>query len=70
MFRTTFIDPTFNDNLLKIKKKGLLFNEQPLKVSGLSPVSTQNRDYFQHLKAFLLLIEPVIDDLKAKGFIE
>lgn len=43
MFRTAFIDPTFNDNILKIKQKGLLFNEQPFKVSGMSPVSTQRR---------------------------
>ena len=43
MFRTAFIDPTFNDNILKIKQKGLLFNEQPFKVLGLSPVSTQCR---------------------------
>ena len=33
--------PTFNDNILKVKQKGLLFNEQPFKVLGLSPVSTQ-----------------------------
>lgn len=43
MFRTAFIDPTFNDNILKIKQKGLLFNEQPFKVSGMSPISTQRR---------------------------
>ncbi|RZL19582.1 MAG: hypothetical protein EOO89_02920 [Pedobacter sp.] len=41
MFRTAFIDPTFNDNLLKVKQKWLLFNEQPFKVLGLSPVSTR-----------------------------
>jgi hypothetical protein len=41
MFRTAFIDPTLNDNMLKIKQKGLLFNEQPFKVSGMSPVRTQ-----------------------------
>ena len=44
MFRTTFIDPTFNDNILKFRKKGLLFNEQPFKVLGLSPVSTRRRN--------------------------
>ncbi len=43
MFRTAFIDPTFNDNILKVKQKGLLFNEQPFKVLGLSPVSTRSR---------------------------
>lgn len=42
-FRTAFIDPTFNDNILKVKQKGLLFNEQPFKVLGLSPVSTRSR---------------------------
>ena len=42
MFKTAFIDPTFN-NILKVKQKGLLFNEQPFKVLGLSPVSTQRR---------------------------
>jgi len=25
MFRTAFIDPTFNDNILKVKQKWLLF---------------------------------------------
>ncbi len=42
MFRTAFIDPTLNNNILKVKQKGLLFNEQPFKVSGLSPVSTRS----------------------------
>lgn len=44
MFRTAFIDPTFNDNILKVKQKGLLFNEQPFKILGLTPVSTQRRN--------------------------
>src|SRR5690606_34640250 len=43
MFRTTFIDPTFHDNILKVNKKGLLFYEQPSNFLGLSPVSTQSR---------------------------
>lgn len=43
MFRTAFIDPTPNYNILKIKQKWLLFNEQPFKVLGLSPVSTPGR---------------------------
>ena len=43
MFRTTFIDPTFNGNLLKIKQKGLLFNEQPLEILDVNPFSTQCR---------------------------
>ncbi|KLT64754.1 hypothetical protein AB669_13500 [Pedobacter sp. BMA] len=30
-------------------------------------ISTDQRDYFQYLKAFLLLIEPIVDDLKLKG---
>ena len=30
---------------------------------------TDQREYFQYLKAFLLLIEPIVNDLKLKGFI-
>ncbi len=44
MFRTAFIDPSFYDNVLKIKEKGLLFYEQPSRILGLSPVSTQRRN--------------------------
>ncbi|WP_423213034.1 recombinase family protein [Olivibacter jilunii] len=44
MFRTTFINPIFEDNLLKIKEKGLLFYEQPSLKSGIIPLSTQGRD--------------------------
>ncbi len=43
MFRTTFVDPTFYDNILKVKEKGLLFYEQPSRILGLSPVRTQRR---------------------------
>jgi len=42
-FRTAFIDPSFYDNLLKIKEKGLLFEKQSLIKLGLSPVSTPCR---------------------------
>ena len=42
-FRTKYIDPTFHDNLLKIKEKGLLFNEQPFQKSGIKQISTPNR---------------------------
>ena len=42
-FRTKYIDPTFHDNLLKIKEKGLLFNEQPFRKSDINPISTPNR---------------------------
>ena len=31
---------------------------------------TQQQEYLQHLEAFLRLIEPIIEDLKAKGFIK
>ncbi len=44
MFRTTFIDPIFNDNLLKINKKGLLFYEQSSSFLDRNPFSTQGRD--------------------------
>lgn len=43
MFRTTFVDPAFYDNILKVKEKGLLFYEQPFRILGLSPVRTQRR---------------------------
>lgn len=32
-------------------------------------VSTDQEEYFQHLKSFLRLIEPIIEDLERKGFI-
>jgi len=35
-----------------------------------SPVSTVSLDYFEHLDRFLRLIEPIIEDLKVKGFIK
>jgi len=31
---------------------------------------THQQEYLQHLEAFLRLIEPIIEDLKAKGFIK
>jgi len=31
---------------------------------------TVEREYFQHLEAFLRLIEPMIQDLRVKGFIK
>lgn len=31
--------------------------------------STHNREYFEHLNRFLLIIEPIIEYLKRKGFI-
>jgi len=34
------------------------------------PVCTPEREYFQHLESFLRLIEPIIQDLKVKGFIK
>ena len=43
LFRTKFIDPAFHDNLLKINKKGLLFNEQPFQKSEINLISTPNR---------------------------
>lgn len=70
MFRTTFVDPTFYDNVLKVKERGLLFYEQPSRILGLSPASTDQREYFQYLESFLRLIEPIIQDLKVKGFIK
>ncbi len=42
-FRTAFIDPTFYDNVLKIKEKGLLFYEQPSLNSDNFPFSTRSR---------------------------
>lgn len=30
---------------------------------------TRKREYFEHLERFLLLIEPIIEDLEQKGFI-
>lgn len=39
-FRTKYLDRTFHDNLLKVNKKGLLFNQQPFKKSELNLVST------------------------------
>ena len=42
-FRTAFIDPTFYDNVLKIKEKGLLFYEQPSLNSDNFPFSTPGR---------------------------
>jgi len=32
-------------------------------------ISTDQRDYFQYLKAFLLLIGPIVEDFKMKGFL-
>lgn len=40
-FRTKSLDRTFYDNLLKVNKKGLLFNEQPFKKLTMNLVSTQ-----------------------------
>ena len=42
-FRTKFLDRTFHDNLLKINKKGLLFNEQPFKKLTMNLVSTRKQ---------------------------
>ena len=40
-----------------------------LTFSAVEKDRTDQREYFQYLKAFLLLIEPIVDDLKLKGFI-
>ena len=37
---------------------------------SISSVSTVEREYFQYLEAFLRLIEPIIHDLRVKGFIK
>jgi hypothetical protein len=37
---------------------------------GLSFNRTVQQEYFQHLESFLRLIEPIIDDLKIKGFLK
>ena len=42
-FRTPFVDPTFEDNILKINEKGLLFYEQPFRKMEVNPISTPNR---------------------------
>jgi hypothetical protein len=69
LFRTKFIDQAFQDNLLTINKKGLLLNEQPFQKSEKNPISTEQQEYFEHLKRFLMLIEPIIEDLVRKNFI-
>lgn len=40
MFRTPYIDPTFKDKILILKKKGLLFYEQSFKISEDNPLCT------------------------------
>ena len=42
-FRTKLLDRAFHDNLLKINKKGLLFNEQPFKKLTINLVSTRKQ---------------------------
>ena len=42
-FRTKSLDRTFHDNLLKVNKKGLLFNEQPFKKLTMNLVSTRKQ---------------------------
>lgn len=32
-------------------------------------LSTDLEEYFEHLKSFLRLIEPIVEDLERKGFI-
>lgn len=69
MFRTNFIDPTFIANALEMNKKGLLDYEQSFQFSDKIPISTVKEDYFEHLNRFLLLIEPIIEDLERKKII-
>ena len=37
--------------------------------NGHSFNHTDQEEYFEHLNRFLLLIEPIIEDLERKGFI-
>jgi len=43
VLRTKFVDLTFQDNLLKINEKGLLFNEQPFRKSDINLIRTQKQ---------------------------
>ncbi|SOD12399.1 recombinase family protein [Pedobacter xixiisoli] len=44
LFRTNFIDPILQDNILKINKKGLLFNKQSFQKFEINLISTPNRN--------------------------
>ena len=62
---TTFgIDPSKN-GLSVLLKPFLIFN-----LWVWSEGRTHEQEYFEHLERFLGLIEPIIDDLKGKGFIK
>ncbi len=39
-------------------------------LSALERGHTHEREYFEHLERFLRHIEPIIEDLKGKGFIK
>ncbi len=41
----------------------------PLEIRNKNLVSTDLEEYFEHLRSFLRLIEPIIEDLERKGFV-
>ena len=70
MFRTTFIDPTFYDNLLRINEEGLLFYEQPSlffgKVPNLLPTGVRSIQFVEDLKKIAYLDHAIKEHLKSR----
>ncbi len=68
-FRTPKVHPGLRPNILIAKQKGLLETEKPL--TDFSEISrcTECTDYFEHLERFCMILEPIIQDLRSKGFI-
>jgi hypothetical protein len=60
-FGTLEVDETFGANSLKAKEKGLLHVEQPNAVWGKIPFCSEKGSYFEHLFAFLKVLEGLIE---------
>lgn len=58
-FRTPWINPEFEANLLNINKKGLLFVEQPSDFSLSFPLGGVSGSPLEHLEVILAIIREV-----------
>lgn len=56
-FRTAFINPVSESNILKVNEKGLLVVEKPSEIFGEVPPCTRDGRFLKHLMQFLDLLE-------------
>lgn len=59
VFRTPFINPEFECNLLILKEKGLLYKEQPSREISPVPLCGDKGSPLQHLEGLLFVLRDI-----------